>query len=86
MEMFDLREQNDVKFREKYQVKMSNTFAALDNLVNNRDMNRVQRNIKEITKCQPRCDEECSKFADQSKQVKLQDSIEVNADTQKTLR
>jgi hypothetical protein len=36
--------------RKQYQIKISNGFAALENLNNNENINRAWKNIKEIIK------------------------------------
>jgi hypothetical protein len=42
MERFNLQNLNDVKIKEQYEVKISNRFAALKNLVHDDvDINRV---------------------------------------------
>jgi hypothetical protein len=77
---------DDVEVKEKYQVEISNTFAALQSLVENFDINNtwesVRKNIKTSAKDnlgyhrlkhnKPCFDDECSKLIGQRKQVKLQ--------------
>jgi hypothetical protein len=38
---FNLREVNDVEVKEKYQVKITNRFAALENLDDDMDISRA---------------------------------------------
>jgi hypothetical protein len=47
MEKFNLKRLNDAKVKEEYQVKISNWFAALENLYDNDvDISRPRENIK----------------------------------------
>jgi len=46
-ERFNLRKLNELEVREKYQIEITNRFAALENLDNDRDINRAWENIKE---------------------------------------
>jgi hypothetical protein len=46
--MSDLRELNDAEVKEQYQVKMSNRFAALENLDDNMNINMAWENTREI--------------------------------------
>jgi hypothetical protein len=50
MQRFDLRKLNDAEFKEQYQVKITNRFAALENFGENVDMNRAWENIRENIK------------------------------------
>ena len=73
-------------FWKQYQIEISNRFAALENLNDREDINRVLENIKENIKTsakeslglqelkqhKPWFDEECLRFLDQRKQVKMQ--------------
>jgi hypothetical protein len=73
-------------FKEQYQVTIKNTFAALENLEDNGDINRARNNITENIKIsapeslgycksrhhKPWFDEECSKLVDQRKLAKQQ--------------
>jgi hypothetical protein len=47
MQIFDLKMQNDAEVMELYQAKISNRFAALENLDDNVDINRAWKNIRE---------------------------------------
>jgi hypothetical protein len=46
MERFNLKKLNDVKFKEQYQVKISNRFTALETLDDDVDINRALENIR----------------------------------------
>jgi hypothetical protein len=86
LERLDLKKLDDVEVKEKYQVEISNRFAALESLVESFDINNAWGNIREIIKTlakenlgyqnlkhnKPRYDDECSKLIDQRKQAKLQ--------------
>ena len=50
VEIFNLRKISDMEDRKRYQIKMSNRFAALGNLSDNDDINRAWENIKEKIK------------------------------------
>jgi hypothetical protein len=51
VEIFDLKDLNDVNVKEHYQVKMSSRFADLRNLDDNDvDINRTRENIRENMK------------------------------------
>jgi hypothetical protein len=50
MKRFDLRKLNDAEVKEQYQVKITNRFAALENIDDNVDMNRAWENIRENIK------------------------------------
>jgi hypothetical protein len=50
MQRFDLRKLNDAIVKEEYQIKISNRFAALENLDDNVDINRAWENIRENIK------------------------------------
>jgi hypothetical protein len=54
MQRFDLRKLNDAEVKEKYQVKITNRFAALENCDDNVDMNTAWENIRENIKLQPK--------------------------------
>ena len=72
--------------KEKYQIEITNRFAALENLNVDEDVNRAWENIKENVKTsakeslglhelkqhKPWFDKECVDFADQRKQAKMQ--------------
>jgi hypothetical protein len=86
LERFDLKKLNDVEVKEKYQVEISNRFAALGSLDESFDINNAWESIKENIKTsakenlgyhklkhnKPWFDDECSKLTDQRKQAKLQ--------------
>ena len=44
---------NELEVRKQYQIGISNKFAALENLSDSEDVNRVWENIKENTKTSP---------------------------------
>jgi len=52
LERFNLRKLNELEVRKQSQIKISNRFAALENLSDNEDINRACENIKENTKPQ----------------------------------
>jgi hypothetical protein len=86
VERFDLKKLDDVEVKEKYQVEISNRFAALESLEESFDINNawesIRKNIKTSAKenlgyqklkhNKPWFDDECSKLVDQRKQAKLQ--------------
>jgi hypothetical protein len=86
MNRLNLKNLNEGKVKEQYDVTIKNRFSAVDNLEDNGDNSRecdsIRENIKISAKecighCQeksykPRFYEECSKFVDRSKQDKLQ--------------
>jgi hypothetical protein len=45
-----LRKLNELEVKEKYQIEITNRFAALENLNANEDINRAWENIKENIK------------------------------------
>jgi len=47
VERSNLRKLNELEVRKKYQIKISNRFAALENLSDSKDINRTWENIKE---------------------------------------
>jgi glycine betaine/choline ABC-type transport system substrate-binding protein len=49
-ERFNLKKLSEPEVREQYQLKISNRFAALENLNDSEDINRAWKNIKEGTK------------------------------------
>jgi hypothetical protein len=85
-ERFNLKNLSLLEVRKQYQIKISNRFAALENLNVSEDINRSWKNIKESIKIsakdslglyerkqhKPWFDEECSKFLNQRKQAKMQ--------------
>jgi lipoate-protein ligase A len=50
LERFDLKKLDDVEIKEKYQVKISNRFAALENLDESFNINKVWESIRENIK------------------------------------
>jgi len=46
-ERFNIRKLNELVVRKQYQIKISNCFAALENLNGTEDINRSLENIKE---------------------------------------
>jgi hypothetical protein len=50
IERFDLKKLNDVEVKEKYQVEISNRFAALESLDESFDINNAWENIRENIK------------------------------------
>jgi len=49
-ERFNLRKLNELEVRKEYQIEIKNRFAALENLINDNDINRAWENIKENIK------------------------------------
>jgi hypothetical protein len=49
-ERFNLRKLNELEVQKKYQIKMSNRFAGLENLSDGEDINRAWENIKQNIK------------------------------------
>jgi hypothetical protein len=86
LERFDLKKLDDVEVKEKYQVKISNTFAALESLDESFDINNAWESIRENVKTSAKDNlryqklkynklwfyDECSKLIDQRKEAKLQ--------------
>jgi hypothetical protein len=84
------------KFKKQYRVRISKSFAALEDLDDNVDINRAWESVTENTKTsvkasqghyvlgtEPWFDEECSKLLDRSKQAKvqwLQNPSQINGD------
>ena len=50
VERFKLRKLNELKVRKQYQIKITHRFAALENLSDSKDVNRVWENIQENIK------------------------------------
>jgi hypothetical protein len=85
LERCDLKKLDDVEVKEKYQVEISNRFAALESLDESFDINNAWENIRENIKTSAKdnlgyhrlkhnkqwFDEVCSKLIDQRKQAKL---------------
>jgi hypothetical protein len=86
LERFDLNKLDDIEVKEKYQVEISNRFAALESLDESFDINNAWESISESIKTsakdnlgydrlkhnKPWFDDDCSKLLDQRKQAKLQ--------------
>jgi len=51
-ERFNLWKLNELQVRKQYQIEITNRFAALENLRDDRNINRAWENIKENTKPQ----------------------------------
>jgi hypothetical protein len=82
----DLKKLDNVEVKEKYQVEISNRFAALESLDESFDINNAWEGIRENIKTssknnlryqklkhnKPWFVDECSKLTDQRKQAKLQ--------------
>jgi len=49
-ERFNLMKPRELEVKEKYQIEITNRFAALENLNVDKDVNRVWKNIKENLK------------------------------------
>jgi hypothetical protein len=83
---FNLRKLNKLEVKKEYQLKISNSSAALENLNDSQDINRAWKKINENSKTsakeslvlqelkqhKPWFDEECLGFLDQKKQVTMQ--------------
>jgi hypothetical protein len=81
-ETFNLKKLSELEVRKQYQLKISNGFAALENLNVSENINRVWENIKENIKIsaqglherkqnKPWFDAECAKFLAKRKQAKI---------------
>jgi hypothetical protein len=44
---FNLRKLNEAEVRKQYQIEITNSFAALENVNDDKDVNRTWENIKE---------------------------------------
>jgi hypothetical protein len=53
MPRFDLKKLIEPEFKEQYQVKISNRFAALENLDDNKDITMTRENIRQNIRFQP---------------------------------
>jgi hypothetical protein len=83
---FNLRKLNESEFREQYQIEITNRYAALENLSDDKDIDRTWENIKENIKTSVKgslglhklkqnktwFDEEYLGFLDQRKRTKMQ--------------
>jgi hypothetical protein len=85
VERFNLRKISELEIRKQYQVKISNRSAALENVNDSEEINRVWENKENIETLaeeflKPVCieaanlrmDKECLRFLDQRKQTKMQ--------------
>jgi hypothetical protein len=86
LERFDPKKLNDIEVKEKYQVEISNRFAALESSDESFHINNAWESIRENIKTsakenlgyqklkhnKPWFDDECSKLIHQRKQAKLQ--------------
>jgi len=82
---FNLRKLNDLEVRKQYQIEITNTFSALENVSEDEDINRAWESIKENIKTsaaeslgmhemkqhKPWFNKECLGILDQRKQVKM---------------
>ena len=85
-ERFNLRKLNELEVRKQYQTEVTNRFATLENLRDNKNINRAWETIieyiktsakeilslQELKKHKPWFHEECLGFLDQKKQTKMQ--------------
>jgi len=83
-ERFNLKKLSELEVWKLYHIKISNRFAALENLNDSKDINRAWQNIKENIQIsakeslglyewkqhKPWFDDECSRFFDQRKKAK----------------
>ena len=81
-----MRKLNELGVNEKYQIEITNSFAGLENLNGDENVNRVCENIIQNIKTsakeslslhewkqhKPWFDKECVEFLDQRKQAKMQ--------------
>jgi hypothetical protein len=86
VERFNIKKLSELEVRKQYQLKISNSFSALENLNVSEDTNRACENIKEYIKIsdqgslrlhegkqhKPWFDAECAQFLDKRKQAKIQ--------------
>jgi hypothetical protein len=86
VEKFNPKKLSELQVRKQYPLKISNRFAALENLNVSKDINRAWEKIKENIKISAKgslglhewkqhkswFDEECSQFLDKRKQAKIQ--------------
>jgi len=50
VEKFNLRKLSELEVRKQYQIKISNRFAAMENLNDSEDINRAWKNLKKNIK------------------------------------
>jgi hypothetical protein len=96
LERFHLKKLDDVEVKEKYQVEISNRYAALESLDESSDIRgKVKTSAKgnlryqKLKHYKPWFDDECSKLTDQRKQAKLrvlQNPSQINGDNLQNLR
>jgi len=75
VESFNFRKLNELEVMKQYQIEISNSFEALENLSDSEGINRAWENIKannkisatEMKQHKPWFDEECLRFLDQWK-------------------
>jgi hypothetical protein len=60
VERFNLRRLSELEDRKEYQIEITNRFAALENLSNGEDINRLGRTLKRISKPQLRGVQVCT--------------------------
>jgi hypothetical protein len=86
VERFNLKKLSELKVRKQYQFKISNRYAALENLNISEDINRAWESIREYIKIsgkeslslheqkqhKPWFDAECSQLLDKRTQAKIQ--------------
>jgi len=82
---FNLRKLSEPEVREQYEIQITNKLAALENLNDDEDVNRIRKSIKEniqtsakesqglheFKQNKPLFDEECLGFLDQMKRAKM---------------
>jgi hypothetical protein len=92
VERFKLRNLSELEVRKQYQIEITNRCAALENLNDSEDINRVWEDFKgniktsdkdslglyEFKQQKPWFDKECLQFLDQRKQAKMQRLQEPN--------
>jgi hypothetical protein len=61
VQRFNLRKLSDLQVKKQYQIKISNGFAALENLNDSEDINRAGKTLKRISKPQLKRACECTK-------------------------
>jgi hypothetical protein len=96
---FNLRKLNDLEIRKQYQIEITNSFAALENVSKDDDINRawvsIKENIKisateslgmhEMKQHKPWFDEGCLGILDQRKQAKMQWTLDPSQSNVDTL-
>jgi len=78
-ERFSLKKLSELEVRKQYHIKMSNRFAALENLNDSKNINNKENiqisakeslGLYELKQHKPWFDDECSRFLDQRKKAK----------------